>query len=64
MRIDEYAKKRFTPESAPDPRTLIKWINNKVLPGKQMGTFYYVDIDAEQKQTGNKLADQILERIG
>lgn len=64
MKLEKYAKITFTEDSCPDIRTLRKWINKNKLPGKKIGSSYFVDIDADQKMrtmTGNSLADKVLQ---
>lgn len=61
MNIDEYLEARYTRCSRPNKRTLIRWINEGQVPGKKQGKFYYIDIDAEERKTGNPLVDKVLE---
>lgn len=60
MSIKEYCKTRYTPDSAPSERQVIKLVREGELPGFKQGKFYYIDIDKEEKMTGNPLVDQIL----
>lgn len=58
--ITEYRDLRFTGRR-PAASTLRRWIEDGELPGRRIGGCYYVDIDAEQKRTGNSIADAVLE---
>ncbi len=60
MSLEEYRKTHYTDDSRPDRRTLIKQINEGLLPGKKQGRFYFIDIEAEARRTGNPLVDRIL----
>lgn len=60
MTIDEYRDQRYTKASQPCKRTLIRLINEGELPGKKIGKFYYIDVDAESRMTGNLLVDRVL----
>lgn len=46
MSISEYRATNFTEKSAPDARTIKKWIDNYELPGKIIGGKYFVEIEA------------------
>lgn len=61
MGIDEYIDQRYTAKSRPTKRTIIRLIKQGELPGKQIGKFYYINIDAEGRQTGNPLVDKVLD---
>lgn len=60
--ISEYRDLRFTGRR-PAASTLRRWIEDGELPGRRIGGCYYVDLDAEQKRTGNSIADAILETL-
>jgi len=65
MRLDEYLETFYTEASRPHRRTLIKRINQHILPGKKEGKFYYVDVEAKNSNiqlTGNLLVDRVLRR--
>ncbi len=61
MSIKEYRETRYTEYSRPSERQIIKLIREGDLPGTKQGKFYYVDIDKEEKQTGNPLVDAVLQ---
>ncbi len=62
MKLSEYRALRYTPNSMPTLKTLRKLVETGVLPGKRQGATYYVDVDAEQKLTGNPLVDRVLQQ--
>jgi hypothetical protein len=61
MNLDEYLDTRYTKLSRPSKKTLIKLINHGEIPGKKRGRFYYIDVEAESRKTGNPLVDHVLE---
>lgn len=60
MTVDEYIGLRYTETLPPSRRTIIRLINLGELPGKKVGKFYYIDIEAETRKTGNQLVDRVL----
>lgn len=61
MSITEYRETNFTPKSAPDPRTIKKWIDNQELPGKIIGGTYFVEVEeAEKIKPANHLVSKVL----
>ncbi|MBY0544556.1 MAG: helix-turn-helix domain-containing protein [Gammaproteobacteria bacterium] len=48
MGVKEYRDLRYTPESCPSERHIIRLIREGVLPGVKQGKFYYIDIDNVQ----------------
>lgn len=60
MKLSEYRETRFPKGSRPSPITLRRWCQNGDIPYVRRGNLYYVDLDAEEKQTGNALVDQVL----
>lgn len=61
MRAEEWARRRFTPESRPNRKTLHRWLAEGIVPGKQVGRNWYVDVDAEARATGDELVDAVLQ---
>lgn len=61
MGIKEYRNFRYTPDSRPSERQIIKLIREGDIPGIKQGKFYYVDINKEEKLTGDLLVDAILQ---
>lgn len=59
MSIEEYIEQRYTPKSRPAKKTIIRLIKQGELPGKRIGKFYYINIDAEAAKTGNPLIDKV-----
>ncbi len=55
----EFLKKEFSKESAPSEHTIRRWIDQGILPGKQIGKLYYVDHTAFSAN-GNPLVEKIL----
>lgn len=60
MRVDEYISTRYSPNSKPCKRTVIKLIAEGQLPGKRIGRIYYVNVETEQHLTGDPLVDSVL----
>jgi hypothetical protein len=59
MKVDEYREKHYTKASRPTRRKLINMIKTGFLPGRKEGKYYYVDIDAALRKTGNPLVDRV-----
>jgi len=60
MRIDTWRKTRFVPEDIPARTTVMRWIAKGEVPAKQIGRQWYIDVEEEQKSTGDELVDQVL----
>jgi hypothetical protein len=60
MSIDEYRETCYTKASQPTKRTIIRLIKEGVIPGRKLGRGYYVDMDINNKLTGNSLVDRVL----
>lgn len=60
MSVKEYRETRYTPESRPSERHIIKLVREGVLPGIRQGKFFYIDLDKEEKLTGDTLVDSVL----
>lgn len=60
MSIEEYIEQRYTPRSRPTKKTIIRLIKQGELPGKKLGKFYYININAEACKSGNPLVDRVL----
>lgn len=58
MPLMDYAKARFT--TSPSRNTLYKWCENGDLPAKKIGGQWFVDVAAESNDTGNILANEVL----
>lgn len=58
--IEQFRQDCFAEGSAPDPRTVRRWIDDGVIDGKRVGSTYYVDLDSFALKTGNVLADRVL----
>jgi hypothetical protein len=63
MGIKEYRNTRYTPDSRPSERHIIKLIREGELPGRRQGKFYYIDVDKEEKLTGNPLVDAVFNQV-
>jgi len=60
MNVSEYLETRYTPNSRPSPKRIVKLIREGNIPGIRQGKLYYVDIEQEKLRTGNSLVDSIL----
>lgn len=47
MKLADYQRSAYAPDSAPTLRTLRRRIDSGILPGKREGTHYYVLVDAK-----------------
>ena len=63
MGIQEYCDTRYTENSRPSKRQIIKLICEGELPGIKRGKFYYIDIEKENNQTGDPLVDSVLRAL-
>jgi len=61
MSVEEYRNTVYSNGSQPSRRTVIKYINEGIIPGKRLGKAYYIDIDADTSSTGNPLVDLVLQ---
>jgi len=60
MNVKEYCDTRYTPNSRPSEKRIVKLIREGELPGLKQGRLYYIDIDAEELHRGNDLVNQVL----
>lgn len=59
MLPSQFANRYFCKGSAPSQTTLRKWIDDGLLPGRKVGSKYYVDI-AKFQSGGDELLERIL----
>jgi 3-hydroxyacyl-CoA dehydrogenase len=62
IKVKEYRKKYFSPESAPDPRTVISRIRRGDLIGEKEGRIWYIYPDA--KPSATKKITRLLDKFG
>jgi len=60
MGVKEYRNTRYTADSRPSEKQIIKLIREGDLPGIKQGKLYYIDIEKEETLTGNPLVDAVL----
>ncbi len=60
MDLEQWRHARFAGRP-PSLTTIRRWCREGHVPGKKVGGTWYIDLDAERRQTGNALADAILE---
>jgi len=60
--IKEYRERFYSPDSRPCQKTIYRWIKAGELPAQLRGGKFYIDTDNIRKQTGNSLADRILNK--
>ncbi|MDG5498921.1 excisionase [Marinobacter sp. BGYM27] len=58
MELSEWREKRFS--SPPPLRTCQHWAAVGEIPAVKRGKKWFVDVEQEEKQTGNPLVDDIL----
>ena len=63
MKVSEFQRKRFTPDSRPDRRTVRRWVENGHLYGEMLGGVLYVDPDRDRQPAAPKLTSPIARRI-
>lgn len=63
MDLDHWRKARFAGQP-PSMTTVRRWCREGHVPAKKMGGTWYIDLDAERRQTGNPLADDVLAAVG
>lgn len=59
MKATQFRTRYFEKGSEPDIKTLKKWIDDGDIPGKVMGSIYYVDLDRMSK-SDNPLVNRVL----
>lgn len=60
MKIKEF-QGRFSPESRPDRRTVVRWIEEGEVYGVQIGKIWYVDPDRSPATSGLRpLTERVL----
>ena len=57
--ISEWQKKRFEGE-APSSTCIARWCREGLIPAKKIGGLWFIDVDAEEIQSGNELVDSVL----
>lgn len=60
MELEQWSRARFE-GNPPSPTTMRRWCREGHVPAKKIGGTWFIDLDAERRQTGNELADSILE---
>lgn len=62
MPLKDWAAARFAAGKAPSERTLLQMCREGRIPAKQFGGKgeWWVEVEAELKQTGNPLVDKVL----
>lgn len=59
MKATKFRLEYFDKGSEPDIKTVKRLIDDGELPGKRIGTIYYVDLD-KLKQSDNPLVNRVL----
>lgn len=59
MKATKFRTEHFAPGSEPSMNTLKKLIDEGELPGRKMGSIYYVDLD-KLNQSKNPLVNRVL----
>jgi len=59
MKATQFRKRYFEKGSEPDMKTLKGWIDEGRIPGQQLGTIYYVDLD-RLTLSNNPLVNKVL----
>lgn len=59
MKATKFREEYFSLDSRPDIKTVKKWIDENEIPGRKLGTTYYVDID-KLERSNNPLVNKVL----
>lgn len=59
MDLDQWRSARFA-GTPPAMTTVRRWCREGYVPSKKIAGTWFIDLDAERRQTGNKLADSVL----
>ena len=59
MELEQWSQARFEGKP-PSPTTVRRWCREGHVPAKKIGGTWFIDLDAERRQTGNELADSVL----
>lgn len=59
MKATQFRKRYFEKGSEPDMKTVKGWIEEGRLPGRQLGSIYYVDVD-RLELSNNPLVNRVL----
>ena len=59
LALSEWRLRRFE-EPRPCQKTCNNWCNNGDIPAVRRGYLWFIDLDEEEKMTGNDLADAVL----
>jgi len=60
MTVGDYLDRFYTASSRPNKYTVYRWIKNGILPAEKRGKQYYIDTDKIKQNTGNDIANRIL----
>jgi hypothetical protein len=59
--LEEYRTQKFT--TPPSARTVRKWCENGDIPAKKIRASWFVIVDDEAMQTGNKKVDSLINNV-
>ena len=59
LALEKWRMTRFA-EPRPSKKTVNNWCNRGDIPAQRRGNLWFIDIDEEEKMTGNELVDSIL----
>jgi len=62
MALVEWRKEYFV--KPPHHDTCVRWLVNGTVPGKKIGRQWFVDVNAEVRNSGNALIDAVLNQGG
>lgn len=60
--VEQFRLRTFAPGSRPHPNTVIRWLRNRLIPGRQIGKQWYVDSIALDAN-GNPLVEKVLRDV-
>ncbi|MCK0743602.1 helix-turn-helix domain-containing protein [Chromohalobacter nigrandesensis] len=63
MDLEQWRRARFAGDP-PSETTIRRWCREGHVPAKKIAGTWFIDLDAERRQTGNELADQVLGTMG
>ncbi len=61
--VNAFRKLFFLEGSEPDPRTVRNWVDTGTLPGRSIGSSYYVDVEAFEQPASENDSSPLLQAL-